>query len=386
MNEFLRTIAWTDLSSTSLSLQERWRSLNWTVIAIISLLSLIGVLMLYSAGGASWQPWAGKHLIRFIMGFCMMLVVALIDIRRWLQYSYGFYALLILFLIAVEVKGSMGGGAQRWIDLGFVQLQPSEIMKIGLILVLARYYHSIDTDELRKWKVLFIPGLLTLIPVGLVLAQPNLGTASILLFLATTLTIMSGVRTRILMTCTIAGLSAIPVAWHFMHDYQRQRVMTFLNPEADPLGSGYHIMQSKIALGSGGFFGKGYLHGTQSHLNFLPEMQTDFIFTMLAEEFGLMGGTVVLLLYTLLILYSFFVAFNSSSHFGRLLAIGIGTNLFLYMFINVGMVMGLLPVVGVPIPLLSYGGTSMLAVMLGFGLLLGLQVHQGVRIPLRGTG
>ena len=292
MNDLLRSIAWTDLSASALPLRERVLRLNWAVIGIITLLSMIGVLMLFSAGGGSLQPWAGRHFVRFVIGFCLMMAVALIDIRRWLQYSYVIYLGLLFLLVIVEIKGSIGGGAQRWIDLGFMQLQPSEVMKIGLIMVLARHYHSLDAEALNYWRVLVIPGMLTLMPVGLVLAQPNLGTASILLFLAATLTILSGVRRGILLTCTGAGLAAIPVVWHFMHDYQRQRVLTFLNPEQDPLGSGYHIMQSKIALGSGGFFGKGFLGGTQSHLNFLPEMQTDFIFTMLTEEFGMFGATI----------------------------------------------------------------------------------------------
>lgn len=366
-------------------LGDKFRRLNLTVVAVIAILSCIGVMMLYSAGGG-WQPWAAKHLVRFVLFFGLMIFIAMIDVRRWLQCAPILYIIVMLLLLAVEIKGSIGMGAQRWINLGAFQLQPSELMKICLILLLARHFHSLTPESMQRWSVLFIPGLLTIVPVALILHQPNLGTASILLFCATAVTITAGLRTRIIVICLALGLSAIPVVWHFMHDYQKQRVMTFMDPEADPLGSGYHILQSKIALGSGGFTGKGYLAGTQSHLNFLPEMQTDFIFTVLGEEFGLAGGTMIILLYSFLILYGFVVALNANSQFARLVAIGLSTNLFLYMFINVGMVMGLLPVVGVPIPLLSYGGTSQLTVMIGFGLLLGLDVHRDVRVPLRGTG
>ncbi len=372
--------------NSALTLAEKFQRLNMVVLGVISALAVIGVLALYSAGGGSFDPWAGKHLLRFVLFFGLMIFIAMMDVRWWLQYAPVLYGFCLILLIAVEIMGSIGMGAQRWIDFGFFQLQPSELMKICLILLLSRYYHTYSAEQMQSWTILFVPAVLTLLPVLLVLHQPNLGTAAILLFCATTVTVMAGLRTRIVVIGFCLALAAVPVGWHFMHDYQKQRVMTFMNPEADPLGSGYHTMQSKIALGSGGLSGKGYLEGTQSHLNFLPEMQTDFIFTVFGEEFGFIGGIVVIGLYVLLIAYGFVVALNSTSQFARLVAIGLSTNLFLYLFINIGMIMGLLPVVGVPIPLLSYGGTSLLTVMIGFGLLLGIDVHRDVRIPLRGTG
>lgn len=368
------------------SLPEKLQRVPWTVIGVITGLAAIGVMALFSAGGGSFEPWAGKHFARFAVFLGLLFFIALLDIRRWLQWAPMLYSGCLVLLIAVEVVGSVGMGAQRWLDLGFIQLQPSELMKICLLLMLARYYHGVDAESIRGWRSLVVPLLLTIVPVALVLRQPNLGTASILLFLAVTLTVLAGLRLWIIIAGAIASISAVPVLWHFMHDYQKQRVLTFLNPERDPLGSGYHIIQSKIALGSGGVFGKGYLDGTQSHLNFLPEMQTDFIFTVFGEEFGLFGAVLVLILYTLLIAYGYLVAFNAQSQYARLLAVGLSTNLFLYLFINVGMVMGLLPVVGVPLPLLSYGGTSLLAVMIGFGLLINLDIHRELRLPLRGTG
>lgn len=384
---------WDDLKDTflprlhsDLNLAEKFQRLNMVIVGAIMILALIGVLALYSAGGGSFDPWAGKHAIRFLLFLALMFFISMIDGRWWLHYAPILYTGCLLLLIAVEIMGSVGMGAQRWIDFGFFQLQPSELMKLCLILTLARYYHTVSAEQMQSWKVLIIPAILTLMPVALVLHQPNLGTAMILLLCAATVTILAGLRTRIIVIGVTLALIAVPVVWNFMHDYQKQRVVSFMNPEADPLGSGYHTMQSKIALGSGGILGKGYLQGTQSHLNFLPEMQTDFIFTVFGEEFGLIGGVLVIALYVLLIAYGYLVAANATSQFARLVAVGLSMNLFLYLFVNVGMVMGLLPVVGVPIPLLSYGGTSLLTVMIGFGLLLGLDVHRDIRIPLRGTG
>jgi rod shape determining protein RodA len=365
---------------------EKWQRLRWPVIGIIAGLAGCGVMALFSAGGGSFSPWAGQHVLRFVVFFGLMLAIALVDVRRWLNYAPWLYGGCLLLLLAVEIIGTVGMGAQRWLDLGFIQLQPSELMKICLVLMLARYYHSLDVEAMRGWQALLPPLLLTGLPVALILLQPNLGTALILLMLAATLTILAGLRSWIIMAGATSLAAAVPVLWHFLHDYQKRRVLTFLDPETDPLGSGYHIMQSKIALGSGGMFGKGYLDGTQSHLNFLPEMQTDFIFTVFGEEFGFFGASIVLILYALLVAYGYLVAFNAQSQYARMLAVGLSTNLFLYLFINTGMIMGLLPVVGVPLPLLSYGGTSLLAVMIGFGLLLNLDIHRELRLPLRGTG
>ena len=271
-------------------------------------------------------------------------------------------------------------GAQRWIDLGIIQLQPSELMSVALVLALARYFHCLREVNIAKFRFLLLPILMIILPVALVLKQPDLGTAAVLLFDGIALPFLAGVRLRVFgLICGAASIS-LPLIWRCLRDYQKNRIYTFLDANSDPLGAGYHILQSKIALGSGGLFGKGFLLGTQSHLSFLPEKQTDFIFTTLAEEFGLIGGLVLIALYIAMIAYGFAVALRSRNHFGRLLALGIVTNFFLYVFINIAMVTGMLPVVGIPLPLISYGGTAMLTVMLGFGLLMSVYVDRDIRL------
>jgi rod shape determining protein RodA len=312
--------------------------------------------------------------------------VALVDLRTWFRLAYPIYFLSLVLLIAVEVRGAIGMGAQRWIDLGIIQLQPSEIMKVAVVLAGARYFHTLNFEEIGRPTRLIIPVLGVLFPAALVLKQPDLGTAMMLILGAAVIFYLAGVRIWMFALAIAGGLGALPVAWRFLRDYQKQRLYTFLDPENDPLGAGYHSLQSKIAIGSGGTFGKGFLLGTQSHLNFLPEKQTDFIFTMIAEDWGLVGGLALIGLYTLVLIYGFAIAFRSRSHFGRMLALGITVNMFLYVFINTAMVMGLIPVVGVPLPLISYGGTAMLTVMFGFGLLMSVYVHRDVRIGRYGEG
>jgi rod shape determining protein RodA len=340
--------------------------------------------MLYSAGNGSWQPWASRQMARFAVTLLPMVAVALIDVRYWYRIAYWIYGVALVLVIAVDLRGFVGMGAQRWIDLGVIQLQPSEIMKVALVLALARYFHSLPAEHSGRLRYVFFPVFLILIPVALVLKQPDLGTAIMLLAAGTILCFLGGVRLWLFGAGALAAAAAAPIAWSFLRDYQKTRFYTFLQPDTDPLGAGYHIMQSKIALGSGGLFGKGFLFGTQSHLSFLPEKQTDFIFTMFAEEFGLVGGLVLLTLYILVIVYAFAIALRSRSQFGRLIGLGIGANFFLYAFINTAMVMGLIPVVGVPLPLISYGGTAMVTVMLGFGLLMNIGVHRDVRLSRAG--
>jgi rod shape determining protein RodA len=319
-------------------------------------------------------------MIRFVVGVLLMIGVAIVDLRVWLRNAYFIYLGALLLLIGVEIAGDIGMGAQRWIDLGIFQLQPSELMKVALVLALARYFHSLEAESVRRILPLVPPLLLIVVPALLVLKQPDLGTAGMLIMGGGALFFAAGVRLWKFGVLIAAGLAAVPVAWNLLHDYQKNRVLTFIDPERDPLGAGYHILQSKIAFGSGGVFGKGFLLGTQSHLNFLPEKQTDFIFTMLAEEFGLVGALTLLLIYTVLIAYGFAIAMRSRSHFGRLLALGLTFNLFLFVFINMAMVMGIIPVVGVPLPLISYGGTAMLTVLIGFGLVMSVYVHRDTRI------
>jgi len=365
--------------------QKLWQ-VNWFLVLFIIILTGIGCAMLYSAGEGSWNPWAKRQIIRFGIGMFLMIMVAVTDIRSWMRHAYTLYFLVLGLLIAVEVMGVIGMGAQRWIDLGVIQLQPSEIMKITLVLALARFFHGASLEEIGRPTFLIVPLLLVAAPVVLVLRQPDLGTAIMLTMTAGVIFFLAGVRTWKFGLVIGAILAAMPLAWSLLHGYQKKRILTFLNPESDPLGAGYHIMQSKIALGSGGVFGKGYLSGTQSHLNFLPEKQTDFIFTMLAEEFGMVGGLLLLGIYAIVLIYGFAIALRVHNQFGRLITLGITGTFFFYVFINIAMVMGLVPVVGVPLPLVSYGGTAMLSLMIGFGFILCAYVHRDVRVGRHGSG
>lgn len=361
-------------------LGEKLVEFNWGFLLLLGLIASIGFAMLYSVAEGSFAPWALRQAARFVIGAGIMIVVAMIDLRLWMRVAYLLYGVALVFLIAVEIIGFVGMGAQRWLDLGFIQLQPSEIMKVTLVLALARYFHGLTLDEVSRIRNLLIPLALIGAPVGLVVLQPDLGTAILLLAAGAIIFFSAGLRWRYFIIAGASVLAAIPVIWSRLHDYQRNRVFTFLDPESDPLGTGYHILQSKIALGSGGIFGKGFMEGTQSQLNFLPEKHTDFIFTMLGEELGLVGGLVLLSLYFIVLLFSFNVALQCRNQFGRLLAIGISMMFFFYVFINTAMVMGLLPVVGVPLPLVSYGGTSMLSLMFAFGLLMSVYIHRNLEI------
>jgi rod shape determining protein RodA len=373
-----------DIGQRRLTLADKFRSVQWGLVIVIAAISGIGFAMLYSAANGSLQPWASRQMIRFAIAFVPMVLVAVIDIRHWFRAAYWVYAVALVLVIAVDLRGFVGMGAQRWIDLGFIQLQPSEIMTIGLVLALARYFHGVPSESVGRLSRLIPPVFLIIIPAALVLKQPDLGTALLLLASGAILCFLGGVRLRMFVLAAVGAGVAAPIAWRMLRDYQKTRLYTFLDPEQDPLGAGYHITQSKIALGSGGLFGKGFLLGTQTHLSFLPEKQTDFIFTIIAEEFGLVGGLVLLALFVVVIGYAFAIGMRSRSLFGRLLGLGIGANFFLYAFINTAMVMGLIPVVGVPLPLISYGGTAMITMMLGFGLLMNVGVHRDVRIGRRG--
>tara|TARA_A100001037_G_scaffold162077_1_gene145829 strand:+ start:6552 stop:7709 length:1158 start_codon:yes stop_codon:yes gene_type:complete len=371
------------LSEIRLTFIQRVWQLNWGLMLLIIVTACVGLATLYSISGGTTETWVSRQLMRFGVGFFLMLLVAVIDIRFWLRAAFLIYGVALVLLVAVEVVGTVGMGAQRWVDLGPFQLQPSEVMKIALVLALARYFHGITHEEVAQLRWLVVPSLMVIIPVTLVLRQPDLGTALLLLIGAAVMFFLAGVRLWIFGAGLMTALAAIPFAWHYLHDYQRERILTFLNPERDPLGAGYHILQSKIALGSGGMFGKGFLQGTQSHLNFLPEMQTDFIFTMLAEEFGLVGALGLLALYVFMLAYAIAIALRSRSQFGRLLGMGIAGTFFVYFFINIAMVTGLVPVVGVPLPLVSYGGTAMVTILVGFGLIMSVYIHRDVRLPRR---
>jgi rod shape determining protein RodA len=355
---------------------EKLWQIPWLFVLLLCAVAAVGYVALYSAGGGGPEPYAAKHAIRFGFGLVLMLSIALIDIRVIARFAWVGYAGGIALLVLVAMHGNVGKGAQRWIDLGPLQLQPSELMKIVLVLALASWFHKASWERIGN-PLFLIPAIIAvMIPAGLIFKQPNLGTALITVMIGGAVFFAAGVRFW-KFALVVGGVAvAAPIAYDQLHDYQRARITTFLDPESDPLGAGYNIIQSKIALGSGGFWGKGFLQGTQGHLNFLPEKQTDFIYTMIAEEFGLVGALAVLALLAGVIAFGFLVALRSRHQFGRLLAVGLSTNFFLYVFVNIAMVTGSIPVGGVPLPLISHGGSAMLTTMFGFGLLLSAYVHR----------
>lgn len=360
--------------------------LNWAFVLLVVLTGSIGILMLYSVAGGSWDPWAVRHAVRFGAGLAVMLVVAMVPPRLWMSLAYPAYLGALFLLVMVELFGATAMGAQRWIDIGPIRMQPSEIMKIALVLALARYYHDLPPEKVSSPGGMMIPALMIALPVGLIAKQPDLGTAVLTGATGAVMVFLAGLSWKIIVPGAVAGLiGGIGFVRYGLEEYQRARVMTFLNPENDPLGAGYHIMQSKIALGSGGLTGKGYIQGTQAHLNFLPEKQTDFIFTMLGEEFGFVGGIAVLVLYALILGHCLMIAMSCRSVFLRLVTMGVTTTFALYVFINTAMVMGLVPVVGVPLPMISYGGSVMFTVLIGLGLILGAHIHRAAEPP-KGAG
>ncbi len=350
--------------------------ISWSYVLLLCLLAGVGYVALYSAAGGSPEPYASRHIIRFGVGLVVMIGVALVDIRIIEKFSYVVYGGTIVLLVLVLRMGHMGKGAQRWIELGGLQLQPSELAKIGLVMALAAWFHKASWEKMGNPLFLIPPALMILVPVGLILKEPNLGTAVITGIVGGVVVLAAGIRWWKVALIVIPIPFVAQLAFAHLHDYQRARITTFMNPESDPLGAGYNIIQSKIALGSGGLWGKGFLQGTQAHLNFLPEKQTDFIFTMLAEEFGLVGGLALLALLGTIVVGGVAIALRCRNHYGRLLGLGIATNFFMYVFVNIAMVMGAIPVGGVPLPLVSHGGSAMLTAMFGFGLLMSVHVHR----------
>ena len=363
-------------------LSKLWR-VSWLYVLLIAALAAVGYAALYSAAGGAPRPYAGPQSMRFAAGIVMMLVLALTDIRWLARLAWPLYAASMALLALVLRIGHVGKGAERWIDIAGIQMQPSELAKIALVMVLASYFKNASWQRMGNPLFLVPPLVLILIPVGLVLKEPNLGTAVIIALVGCSVVLAAGVRLWQVAMVAIPIPFAAKFAYSHLHDYQRARITTFLHPESDPLGAGYNIIQSKIALGSGGMWGKGFLHGTQGQLDFLPEKQTDFIFTTLAEEFGLVGGLCVMGLLLALILGGMTMALTCRHQFGRLLALGISVNFSLYCFVNLAMVMGAIPVGGVPLPLVSYGGSAMLTVMFGFGLLMSVCVHRNVEFDAR---
>ncbi len=356
---------------------------NWALVLVIIAVAAVGWLMLYSVAGGRLDTWAEPQMKRFAVGFVLMLGIAFVPIWFWRNMAALAYIATIGLLLVVEFFGAVGMGAQRWIDLGFIRLQPSELMKVTLVMMLAAYYDWLDLKRTSHPVWVLIPVVLTVIPTVLVIMQPNLGTSLMLIMAGGAVMFLAGVS-----LWYFAGVLALVggaiasvfltrgTPWQLLHDYQYKRIDTFLDPSADPLGTGYNIIQAKIALGSGGWTGKGFMQGTQSRLNFLPEKHTDFIFTTLAEEFGFLGAFSLLMLYGLILLFCFVSAMQNKDRFSSLLVLGIGVNFFLYLAVNLSMVMGLAPVVGTPLPFLSYGGSAMLVLMVAFGLVQSAHVHR----------
>lgn len=369
------------LFSEDMSVWGKIRQIAWGQVFFLCIYATIGFLSLYSAAGGSIDRWASPQIIRFIFAIGMLVAIAIVDIKWIFRIAYPFHILVIFLLLLVDIFGHIGMGAQRWLDLGVMKIQPSELAKISTILCLARFYHGKEVHEAKQFKNLIIPLMMILIPVALVVAQPDLGTGLAIVFGGVAMLFVGGVSIWLFIAGIVATIAAVPIAWQFLHEYQQKRVLIFMNPESDPLGAGFHITQSKIALGSGGITGKGFLEGTQSHLNFLPEKHTDFIFTLWAEEWGLLGGLFLMAILGLIILYGYWIAFRCRSQFARLVAFGLTVNFSVYVLVNIGMVMGLLPVVGIPLPMMSYGGTALLSVMAAFGIIQCCNVHRDTRLP-----
>ncbi len=354
--------------------------LNWPFLLLLTAITGVGVAALYSVAGGSLEPWSSRHVVRYCIGLGLVFAIALIDMRWWMRAAYPFYLVVLIMLAAVPLIGVQSGGAQRWLGFGAYSLQPSEIMKIALVLALARYYQWLPPEKVWRPDAVLPPLLMIGAPIALALAQPDLGTAALFGIVGCGLLFLAGVSWAYFIVAMAGIIMVLPHVWERLHDYQRERVLTFLDPGRDPLGSGYHILQSKIAIGSGGLMGKGFMQGTQAQLNFLPEKHTDFIFTMFSEEMGFLGAIGLLALYLLVLMFITYMALRCRGTFQRLVAAGMGLCLFAYVFINVAMVTGLVPVVGVPLPLVSYGGTSMLTMMVGLGFVLNAHVNRAARL------
>jgi rod shape determining protein RodA len=357
--------------------------INWPLVVLVTAVSLVGILMLYSIAGGDFDIWARRQAQVFVGGMVLMFIVAFVPIWFWRSMAGAAYIVSFILLIFVEFKGRIGMGAQRWIELGPINLQPSEMMKFALVLLLAAYYDWLDLKKVSRPFWVLVPVLLTVAPTVLVLMQPNLGTSVMLLAAGATVMFVGGVSLwyfGAVIALVVGAVASVFLTrgtqWQLLHDYQYRRIDTFLDPAADPLGAGYNIIQAKIALGSGGWSGKGFMQGTQSRLNFLPEKHTDFIFTTLAEEFGFVGAFSLLVIYALIIGFCLYAALQNKDRFSSLLIVGVAANFFFYIAVNLSMVMGMAPVVGVPLPLLSYGGSAMLVILVGFGLVQSAYVHR----------
>ena len=373
-------------NANMMRLSEKVSRFSWALFAPMCIVLALSIVVLYSAGHGSWQPFALPQLIKIFVGLFVFFFVSFSNIKTWIKSAYIIYAIALLMIIMVTFVGHTGMGAQRWLNLGFIHIQPSEFIKIALVMALARYFAWMNSVELTQIKNYIIPMFLLLVPFGLIVAQPDLGTAISMGLITVGIFYIVGAPKKWFLIAIILGVLAAPAVWFGgMHDYQRNRIITFINPEFDAKGSGYQINQAKIAFGSGGILGQGYMHGSQSQQSFLPEKQTDFIYTMLGEEFGFIGAFFLILVYSWIIILLFWCAKTCRNRFGQLMCFGFMLNFFIYYFINISMVLGLMPTVGVPLPLMSFGGSSLLSLMFGFGLAQNAHIHKDQQLSAKGS-
>ena len=373
-------------NANMMTFAEKLSRFSWGMFVPMCMVLAISIVVLYSAGGGNWRPYALSQLMKIVLAFGVFFVAAFINIKTWIKSAYIIYAIALIMILLVTFVGHTGMGAQRWLNLGFIHIQPSELIKIALVLALARYFAWFNSVELGQFKNYLAPMMLLLVPFGLIVAQPDLGTALSLGMIAVGVFYIVGANKKWFIIAAILGLMAAPVVWFGgLHDYQRGRIITFLNPDSDIQGAGYQINQAKIAFGSGGMTGKGYMKGSQSQQSFLPEKQTDFIFTMLGEEFGFIGAFSLISIYTWIVIVLFWTAKKCRNRFGQLICFGFMLNFFVYYFINISMVLGLLPTVGVPLPLMSFGGSSLLSLMFGFGLCQNAYIHKNQQLSAKGS-
>jgi rod shape determining protein RodA len=361
---------------SSSALKDKIFSIDYVLVFSILILGIISMFAMYSTDGGEFKYHTNSHILRFFVFFGLFFLVSLIQIRFWHDQSYLIYILFFILLLGVKYFGLTSSGSKRWLDLYFMNLQPSELMKVGLILFLAKYYHRVSIENMNSIRYLFLPIIALIAPLLLVATQPDLGTSILIAAGGIIVAWLAGVRIKFFVYSSIAFLSLLPVAISFLKPYQKSRILTFLNPERDPLGAGYQIIQSKIAIGSGGLFGKGFLNGSQSYLDYLPEKHTDFIFTLFSEEFGFFGSLSILLLYALIISRIVKIGTLTRSTFGKLYCYSFATAFFIYVVVNMMMVLGLLPIVGSPLPIMSYGGSSMMAIMFGLGIVMSCKIHK----------
>ena len=365
----------TSLNSTSYSFIDKLKAVDYFLIIIVAIIGSMSVFSIYSTESGNFSFYTKNHLTRFLVFFSMFLVLSFVRVSVWYRQAYIFYILGILLLLLVIFFGISASGSKRWINFFIMNLQPSELMKIAIIVCFARYYHRIQSSDIQSYKYLLQPIILLLIPCYLVITQPDLGTAILIAGSGLAIIWLAGLNLKYFIYSGLILLVSLPFVISILKPYQKSRILTFFNPDRDPLGAGYQIIQSKIAIGSGGFLGKGFLQGTQSYLEFLPEKHTDFIFTLFSEEFGFVGSMVLILLYALLIYRIIRIGFSSRSFFAKLYCFGFASALFLYIFVNIAMVVGLLPIVGAPLPIMSYGGSSMLSIMLGLGIVMSCKIY-----------